>query len=313
MAADAVFAVGDSYYEEGGTENLLLAEDQYKNFIVFFPTHPKAQDAQLKIVSALMKLMHSPDRDQQYTALARQEAKKFLQQYPDSDYVPVVKQLIVEIEDRLALQDLGVGQFYADRSNNAGAVGRYQEIVDEFKNFSGLDDVYFRLAGIWEKSNNPEQASIYYGKIVSGYPFSKLADEAKARLNSLGKPVPPVDKQLADLNQSRIKPPEGFSPLKPFIDFGKALGFAGPPDRYELAKKTVEAEKVKNAEAEAAKTGEGAQTADDILIQTTIRKSASGETQDSTILGASSTTATPQNNADKKKNTNKRKYVKKSS
>ena len=42
MAAEAHFAIGDSFYEEGGTENLLQAENQFKDFIVFFPAHPKA-------------------------------------------------------------------------------------------------------------------------------------------------------------------------------------------------------------------------------------------------------------------------------
>jgi outer membrane protein assembly factor BamD len=318
MAAESYFAIADSFYEEGGTENLLQAEDQYENFIVFFPTHPKAADAQMKKISANMKLMHSPDRDQQYSYKALQEIKRFLQKFPDSDYVPIARQFQAEVEENLARSSLGIGQFYAERGNNAGARGRYQEIVDQYKSFSGLDDVYFRLANIWEKSNNPEEAAIYYGKIVSGYPFSRLSEEAKARLNALGKPVPPVDAEQAALNQSRIKPVEGFSPLKPLIDFGKAIGFMGPPDRYELAKKAVEAEKGKSADALAAKSEKtGETTDDDIQITTTIYKSASGETKDSTILGTNPAAASGQSNTDKdkRKNTNKtkRKNVKKAS
>ena len=37
VSADSYLAIGDSFYDEGGTENLLQAEDQYKNFIIFFP------------------------------------------------------------------------------------------------------------------------------------------------------------------------------------------------------------------------------------------------------------------------------------
>jgi len=92
MAAESYFSMADSFYEEGGTENLLQAEDQYKNFIVFFPTHPKAPDAQMKVIALNMKLMRSPDRDQQYSYKALQEIKRFLQQFPDSDYVPIAKQ-----------------------------------------------------------------------------------------------------------------------------------------------------------------------------------------------------------------------------
>jgi len=314
MASEAYFAIADSFYEEGGTENLLQAEDQYKNFIVFFPTSPKASDAQMKVISLNMRMMRAPDRDQQYSDKALREIKKFLQQFPDSDYVPIAKQFKIEVEESLARADLGVGQFYADRGNNAGARGRFQTIVDEYKSFSGLDDVYFRLASVFEKSNNPEQASVYYGRIVAGYPFSRFSDDAKARLNAMARPVPPVDTQLAAANQARLKPAEGFSPLKPFVDFGKALGFGGPPDRYEVAKKSVEAERAKSVEVAAAQGGADAkQTADDIQIQTTLRKSASGETQESTILGTSSADASQSGAANQKKSTDKskKKYGKK--
>ncbi len=310
MAAEAYFAIGDSFYEEGGTENLLQSEDQYKNFIVFFPAHPKAPDAHVKVISANMSLMRSPDRDQQYSRRALQEIRKFLQQFPNSDFAPIVKQFQVEVEEKLALADLGVGQFYADRGNYVGARSRFEEVVDQYKDFPGLDEVYFRLAEVWEKSNNPDQAAVYYGKITSEYPFSKVAEEAKARLNLLGKPVPPVDTELAALNQSRLRPDEGFSPLKPFIDFGKALGFVGPPDRYDMAKKTVELERIKTAEA-STKSADGSQSPDDILIQTTLRKSASGEMQESTVLGPNPAAA-PESSEDKDKKKSPVRYKKKS-
>jgi TolA-binding protein len=32
MAAESLFSIGDSFYDEGGTENLLQAEDQFKKY-----------------------------------------------------------------------------------------------------------------------------------------------------------------------------------------------------------------------------------------------------------------------------------------
>ncbi len=285
MAADSYFSIGDSYYEEGGTESLLMAEDQYKNFIVFFPANPKAPDAQMKIISANMKLIRAPDRDPQYTFRSEQEIKRMIAQFPDSDYVPIAKQLLIEVQEILAEGDIGVGQYYARRGNYAGARGRFQGILDKYPNYSRIDEVYYFLADILEKSHNPEEAAIYYEKIASGFPFSNRFEEAKERLSSLGKPLPPVDTQLAALNQSRVKSPEGFSPLKPFIDFGKALGFVSAPDQYEMARKTVEAERSRTRET-ASGASEAVGSADDILIQTTLRKSASGKTQETTVLGS---------------------------
>jgi len=297
MAPDAVLAIGDSYYDEGGTENLLQAEDSYKNFIVFFPTHPKAAEAALKVIALNHKMERPPDRDQQYSFKTLEAINSFLRQFPDSDFVPIVNQYKLEVQENLALSDLGVGQFYQDKGNFAGARGRLQGIVDQYPRFSRMDDVLFGLAGVQEKSNNPEEAAINYGKIANAYPFSKHNEEVKARLNSLGKPVPPVDEQLAAMNQARVKPPEGFSPLKPFIEFGKALGIVSAPDLYEEAKKAVE--ETKTAEAAAAKAA-GSQAGGDIQVQSTIRKSASGETQDTTIIGPVPEQKQPSNEEKKK-------------
>ncbi len=286
VAADSYLAIGDSFYDEGGTENLLQAEDQYKNFIVFFPTNPKAADAQMKIIALNMKMMRAPDRDQQSTYKAEAAIKKFLDLFPDNDYVPIAKQYQNEVEENLARSDYGVGEFYAGRGNYAGAKSRFKEIVDNYHNYSELDNAYFQLGQALEKTLNPDEAAIYYGKIAAGYPFSKFFEPAKERLKELGKPIPEVDQQLAELNQSKLKPSEGFSPLRPFISFAEALGFKGPPDRYELARRTVEekkAEEVAAAQA-GAQSGEG-KAGDDILITTTLRKDASGKTQQSTVLG----------------------------
>ncbi len=40
-------SIAGSYYEEGGKQNLLQAEAQYKDFIIFYPTHdlsPRAKE-----------------------------------------------------------------------------------------------------------------------------------------------------------------------------------------------------------------------------------------------------------------------------
>jgi outer membrane protein assembly factor BamD len=277
VAAEAYFAMGDSFYEEGGTENLLQAEDQYKNFIVFYPQHPRAVDAQLKIISANYKLINTPDRDQQYTRRTLDEIAQFERRFGDSDYLPIVRQWRSTVEDVLARGDFGVGKFYADRGNLLGAVGRYQEIVEKYPDYAELDVVLYNLGQIYERSRSEkdhEKAKEYYGEIARGFPFSPHYAEAVERLGTLGAEVPEVETEMAARHRANLKEPEGFSPLKPLVDFGKALGFVPPPDQYEVAQRAVEAEKARSAELAAAEAKAAA--GDDILIETEIRKSASG-------------------------------------
>ena len=284
LSAESYLSIGDSFYDEGGTENLLQAEDQYKNFIIFFPTHPKAPDAQMKVIAANMKLMRSPDRDPQFSYKAENAIRKMLETFPDSDYAPIAKQYLREVQENLAQGDYGVGRFYAERGNQAGARSRFKEIVDKYPDFSGMDEVYFQLAETLLKADNQDEAAIYLGRIAAGFPFSRHFESAKAKLEELGKAIPTVDTQLAAANQAKVKQPEGFSPLKPFVSFVEALGFKGPEDRYELARRTVEEQKAAATQAEAAPP-EGGKPGDNILIETTLRKDASGKTQTSTVLG----------------------------
>lgn len=311
MAPEAHFAMGDSFYEEGGTDNLLQAENQFKDFIVFYPAHPKAPDAQMKNISINMKMMGAPDRDQRYAYKALQGIKSFLLQFPESDFAPIVKKYKSDVEENLALGDLGIGKYYEGLGNWAGARGRYKEVLENYQEYSDMAEILFRLASVMEKAKNEDESAIYYSKVVSEFPFSKRSEEARQKLLAMGKPLPDVNAKLAAVNQSKVRPPEGFSPLKPFIDFGKALGVVPLPDRYDDAKRIIEAEKAKVAE-DAAKKEQLERSSDDILIESEIRKSASGESSDSTVLRNNSDT-TSQSDADKKKEEqkNKKRYIKK--
>jgi outer membrane protein assembly factor BamD len=303
LSAEAYFAIADSYYDEGGTENLLNAEEQYANFIVFFPTHPKAVDAMIKNIALNMKMMHDPDRDQSYSYKALKWVNRMLSEQPDSDFAPIVRQYKREIEETLAEGDLRVARFYADKGNIAGEKGRLKTIIDEYPDFSRLSEVFFDYANIMEKYEDFEEAALYYKKIFSGMPFSKNYEEAKQRLLALNKPVPAVDENLVAFNQSRAKTQKSASLLKPFIDFGSALGVVQPKDRYEEAKKTVQEVKVKAAQA----TGSEGDQKNDALINVVISKTKDGETQDTVVLGPSSADQANDTGNKKKKTINKNK------
>jgi outer membrane protein assembly factor BamD len=284
LTADSYMAIGDSFYDEGGTENLLQAEDQYKNFIVFFPTHPKAADAQMKVIALNMKMMRAPDRDQQYAEKAEAAAKRMLEQFPDSPYAEVARQQLREIQENLAKSNALVGDYYFEKGKYRASKGRYQYVADHYPDYSELDEVHFRRAQSLEKTESSDEAAIYYQKIVQGYPFSKYFEEAKARLAELGKPVPAVDPALAAANQAKLKESPGFNVLRPVIAFTEALGFKGPPDPYQVAKKKV-AEKAEAARTQAESGAGNGKPGEDTQLNVILKKDPSGKTQEETVVG----------------------------
>jgi GWxTD domain-containing protein len=65
-SASSYVAIADSFNEEGGEVNLLRAEDQYKNFLIFFPADPKSSDAEIKIILLNMNMRRTSVREDEY-------------------------------------------------------------------------------------------------------------------------------------------------------------------------------------------------------------------------------------------------------
>jgi outer membrane assembly lipoprotein YfiO len=289
LEAEAYFSMGDSFMNEGGTENLLMAEDQFRNFIIFFPTHPKAPAAQMKIISILMEQMRSPDRDQKETVRAEAEIQKYLQLYSDNDFAPIVKQFLDEVRENLALRDMAVGDFYDHVANPSGAYSRYKEILDKYPHFSRRDEAsyklaesYLRMSELLKQVDNKTESESYekqaietLNQVAAGFPFSEYFDDAKAELARLGKPIPPVDAELAARNQALVKPEIPFTPLRPLIDIANAMGFIPVPNRYAQAVKAVE--QAKAAAAAAAASSTDTKPADPRINLGTIEKGADGK------------------------------------
>ncbi len=213
----AKLAFADSWYREGGTAALTQAETEYHDFIIFFPNAPEAAEAQFRIGEIYFKQMDKPDRDYSKAIHAQEEYRNMLTQYPDSKLVPQAKQRLREVQEALATRETGIGGFYLGRENWAGAIARYQTVVDTYPLFShvddaliGLGDAYNAQANYIRRASMPEDAKarllkIYgdqsaaaYGRVVTQYAASPRVEDARDRLEAIGAPVPtPTAEQVA--------------------------------------------------------------------------------------------------------------------
>ncbi len=217
----AKLAFADSWYREGGTAALTQAETEYHDFIIFFPNVPEAAEAQMRIGDIYFKQMDKPDRDYTKAVHAQEEYRTMMTQYPDSTLVPDAKQKLREVQEVLATRESGIADFYEGRENYAAAIARYQTVVDTYPLFSkidsaliGLGDAYAaqahfvrvsptmrnlsedqraRLLHVYE-----DQAAAAYGRVVTVYSASPRVEDARDRLEALGRPIPePTADQVA--------------------------------------------------------------------------------------------------------------------
>jgi outer membrane assembly lipoprotein YfiO len=191
---DARIAVADSYYEQGGTANYVLAVSSYREFLTLYPQHPKSDYAQFRVGEAYFAQKNSPDRDQTATEQALEEYQRLLEVYPDSQYIEPARERIKECRQLLARSNFGVGVFY-QRTRQAwrSAIGRYETLVKDYPDFEKLDEVLFRLAECLGNAGRYAEARPYLGRLRSEFPnstFIKDADKLEASFPPPG--VPPA-------------------------------------------------------------------------------------------------------------------------
>ena len=230
--ARAKLAVGDSWYAEGGTASLAQAEQEYDDFITFFPNMPEAAEAQLKKANIHYQQMEKADRDYTHALRAEDEYRKVILQFPDSKLVPEAKQRLLEVQEVLGEREFEIGRFYYLRESYPASMARLQSLVEKYPLYSHADEALYLLghnyeaqigrlrnaptcdvhgkppgcAGEVSKGHFIEQltkhASEAYDKILTRYPIMDRADDAKKRLTALHQPVPRPTKAAVALNRA---------------------------------------------------------------------------------------------------------------
>jgi outer membrane protein assembly factor BamD len=217
--ARAKLAVGDSWYNEGGSAAWKQAELEYKDFQVFYPNMPESAEAQLKVATIHYRQMEKPDRDFAEAMRAGEEYKILIQQYPDTALVAEAKQRLREIQEVLAERQYRIAHFYYLRDNLAASQARLQSLIDSYPLYSGVDQALYELGSLYEReaaalkrqpnvpdalkeklvANFQKSAIDAYSRIITRYPAMGRAGDARRRLQALSAPVPtPTEEAMAE-------------------------------------------------------------------------------------------------------------------
>jgi outer membrane protein assembly factor BamD len=182
---DAKLAIGDTYLGEGSSEALVLAINEFTEFLSFYPTNKRADYAQYKLGLAHFRQMRKPERDQTETRDAIKEFQTFVTRYPNSELMPEVKARLREARDRLSNADYLVGFFYFRQRWYPGAVDRFQTVLKDDPEYTRRDEVYFHLGESFVKIKREAEALPYFERLVSEFQQSEYLEEAKKRIAEL--------------------------------------------------------------------------------------------------------------------------------
>ena len=185
LRPDAKLGVGDSYLNEGGEANLVLAENEFKEFITFYPTSTRVDYSQYKLAMTHYKRMRRPERDQTETAAAVREFEVFFERYPNSMLTSEVRQNWRDARSRLSEASYKVGLYYYRARWYPGAIDRFKEVLKDDPGYPGRDAVYYYLAESLLKTEKKAEALPYYDRLVKEFERSEFLADAHRKLETL--------------------------------------------------------------------------------------------------------------------------------
>lgn len=178
-ATDAQLLLGDVSYAMDNYED---AASYYTVFVALHPSHPKASYAQFQKGMSHFKDVLSLDRDQTATRKALFAFEDLIQAYPGSPYNLKAAELTAFLKNRLAEREFYIARFYFKNKNYKGALGRLRDILAQYPDAGINDKALFYIGESYSKLGEKELANETFSTLISNYPASPFASEAKGKL-----------------------------------------------------------------------------------------------------------------------------------
>ena len=184
--ASAKLGIADSYLGEGTAESQVLAINEYREFLSYYPTHENAHYAQFKLGMAHFYEMPNSARDQTETKEAIRELTTYVERYPDKPLINEARQRLREAKDRLGDHEYGVGLFYLrSRMSVPGAVDRFNSLLKSDPEYTHRDAVYYQMAQALVQLQQPAAAIPFLDKLVKEFEQSEYLERAQKQLAEL--------------------------------------------------------------------------------------------------------------------------------
>jgi outer membrane protein assembly factor BamD len=175
----AKLGIGDTFLGENTLEAQLLAINEFREFLSFYPTHERADYAQYRLGMAHFNQMRNPYRDQTETKEAIAEFTTFIQRYPNSPLMPEARQRLREAKDRLGQYEFNVGLQYFRMRWYPGALDRFFVLLKNDPEYTFRDSVYYYIAQSLLRIERPFEALPYLERLIEEFETSDHLENAR--------------------------------------------------------------------------------------------------------------------------------------
>ena len=142
----AALRVADTYSVKKDVTNLTEARLRYRDFANRYPNDPDRDYALLMVGHTYSARKLRPDRDLSDIHEALAAYQQLINLYPNSEYMQEAHSKLNDLNELLAEHEYVVGQFYFKNKRYVGALWRFENIRDNYPNFSKIGIVNEKIS-----------------------------------------------------------------------------------------------------------------------------------------------------------------------
>ena len=183
-ASEAELRIADIQYKR---ESYIEAATAYQLFREYHPKHPKIDYIIYRLgMSYYKQLPKTIDRDLSPSKDALDNFDLLITRYPNSGYVPEVKEKKAEVLNKLAEKELYIADFYFFHKHFESSLGRYEGLIREYPSSPKVPKAMLGgyLSAI--KIDDKETAARFYRALGKVYPGSAEFREAQSKGSGYG-------------------------------------------------------------------------------------------------------------------------------
>lgn len=181
----ARMAIADATYYKDTDLAWIDARSLYLDYVTLYGDHPLAAYAQTQAGMCSLRQVSHPSRDQSQTHQAIADLEEVGRRYPDSPFTDVARGLLRKVRSNLAESEYLVGRFYLKRKHYIAAAERFDNILENYPDFTGTEAVLYELAKTLLSMNSVVKARLYLEQLLADYPQGKYAGPSRERLAQL--------------------------------------------------------------------------------------------------------------------------------
>jgi len=180
----AELQIGDIHFDRKEYEE---ASSYYHDFVELHPNHAKVSYALYRNGLCSYNQMRSSDRDQAPTREAVAQFKALIERYPNSEMAPDAKSRLHECEERLAEQEIQIGDYYYAQHAWYAAARRYRQALKDYPEHDLRTRTLVQLGFCLSRLHEYLEAEAVLRKALELGARDELRDDAQSELEVIAR------------------------------------------------------------------------------------------------------------------------------